>query len=389
MTAVTDFTADFIPGARIKVIWVGGAGNNALNRMIKEHLQWVEFVAVNTDAQALANNLAPKKINVGINLTKWLGAWANPDNGRKAAEESVDEIKAVLYDTDMLFITCGMGWGTGTGAAPVIGQIAREMGILTIWVVTKPFGFEWNSRFNNAYEGIEKMKASVDALIVIPNDKIFNIVDKKTTFNQAFLLIDKILLLGVQGIAELITRPGLINIDFADIKTIMANSGTASLGIGYADGENRAVEAARQAIENPLLESRLSGAKKIIFAVTGGNNLTPIEVQEASKIVEEIADPDANIIWWMTIDDDYNDDEVKVTIIATGFQSEQETALTKPTQRDLLGRRIDPNTNFKASKSSSFFDRALKESEAADKPQSPVQPQEDTETPAFLRRKVR
>lgn len=386
---VHEITADFIPGARIKVIWVGGAWGNALNRMIKEHLQWVEFIAVNTDAQALANNMAGKKINIWTNLTRWLWAWANPENGRKAAEESVDEIKSVLYDTDMLFITCGMWWGTGTGAAPVIWQIAREMGILTVGVVTKPFSFEWNSRFNNAYDGIEKMKSSVDTLIVVPNDKIFTVVDKKTTFNQAFLLIDKILLLGVQGITELITKPGLINIDFADIKTIMANSGTALLGIGYADGENRAVEATRQAIDNPLLETRLTGAKKIIFAVTGGNNLTPIEVQEASKIVEEIADPDAQIIWWMTIDDDYNDDEVKVTIIATGFEADADITLTKPTQRDLLGRKIDPNSQYKTSKSSSFFDRALKESEIADKQATAPQPQEDTETPAFLRKKLR
>lgn len=387
---VHEITADFIPGARIKVIGVGGAGNNALNRMIKEHLQWVEFVAVNTDAQALANNMAPKKINIWANLTRWLGAWANPENGRKAAEESVDEIKSVLYDTDMLFITCGMGGGTGTGAAPVIGQIAREMGILTVGVVTKPFGFEWNSRFSNAYDGIEKMKSSVDTLIVIPNDKIFTIVDKKTTFNQAFLLIDKILLLGVQWITELITKPGLINIDFADIKTIMANSGTALLGIGYADGENRAVEATRQAIDNPLLETRLTGAKKIIFAVTWGGNLTPIEVQEASKIVEEIADPDAQIIRWMTIDEDYNDDEVKVTIIATGFEADADTSIVKPTQRDLLGRKIDPSAQYKTSKSSSFFDRALKESENVDRNPTPAaQPQEDTETPAFLRRKMR
>lgn len=293
-----------------------------------EGLDGVEFIAVNTDAQALAKSLAHKKINIGLNLTKGLGAGANPDIGRKSAEESVQEVKDVLDDADMIFITAGMGGGTGTGAAPVIAQIAKEMGILTVGVVTKPFSFEGKRRFQQAVEGLEKMKQTVDTLIVIPNDRIFNIIDKKTTFKQAFSMIDKILYLGVQGIADLIVKPGDINIDFADIKMIMSGSGTALLGIGYGTGENRAVDAARRAIDNPLLESSLEGAKNIIFAVTGGDDLTPIEVQEASRVVEDIADPEAMIVWGMTFDASY-EGEVKVTIIATGFPDALQQSMIK------------------------------------------------------------
>ena len=374
---------EFIPGARIVVIGVGGAGTNAVNRMVHEKLTGVQFIAVNTDAQSLANSLAEKKINIGVNSTRGLGAGANYETGRKAAEESIEEIKEVLRDVDMLFITAGMWGGTGTGAAPVIGQIAREMGILTIGVVTKPFSFEGTRRFQNAVDGTERMKSAVDTLIVIPNDKIFNIVDKKTTFNQAFLLIDKILMLGVQWISDLITKHSLINIDFADIKAIMKDSGTALLGIGYGEGENRAVEASRKAIENPLMESRLTWAKSIIFSVTWSANLTPVEVQEAAKIVEEIADPDSNIIRWMTIDDDYDDNEVKVTIIATGFQWEAQESPMKRKGRDLLDRPVGRSGE-------GFVDRVLRET-GGEKPTvtSPFASRSldtDSEKPAFMRR---
>lgn len=338
--AIQDFTPDFVPGARIKVFGVWWWWSNTITRMVQDKLEGVEFVAVNTDAQALANSPAAQKLHIGVNVTRWLWAGANPENGRKAAEESAEDIKRMLAGTDMLFITAGMWWGTGTWAAPVIWQIAKEMGILTVAVVTRPFSFEWNSRFSNANEGIEKLKASVDTLIVIPNDKIFNIVDKKTTFNQAFLMIDKILRLGVQGITDLIIKPGLINIDFADVKVILSNSGNALLGIGYGEGENRAVEAARKAIDNPLMENRLTGAKNIIFAVTGGNSVTPMEVREAAAIVEEIADPDARIIRWMTIDEDYTDDEIKITIIATGFAGESLDGPVKSAARDRTGRKV-------------------------------------------------
>ncbi len=375
--AIKEVKPDFIPWARIKVIWVGWGGCNTINRMIQEGLEWVDFIAVNTDAQALENNLAPTKINIWLNLTRWLGAGANPEVGRKAAEENLDEIKKHLEDTDMVFITAGMGGGTWTWAAPVIAQLAKEMGILTVGVVTKPFSFEGKRRLENAIEWLEKLKESVDTLIVIPNDRIFNIIDKKTTFKQAFQMIDRILHLGVQGISDLIIKPGLINIDFADISVIMKDSGTALLGIGYGEWENRTVEATRQAIENPLLEAKLEGAKNIIFAVTGGEDLTPTEVQEAASIIENIAAEDANIIWWMSIDDNY-DGDVKVTIIATGFP--------EITQNEIL--KGSKNTNpFKtqSSKGNDFVTKALNK----EKNTPEEQPLENPDVPAFLRRKLK
>lgn len=326
--AFQEVTPELLPGAKIKVFGIGGAWCNTINRMVKEWLDGVEFVAVNTDAQVLASSLAHRTINIGLNITKGLGAGANPDTGRKAAEESLEAIKTELMDTDMVFLTAGMGGGTGTWAAPIIGQLARSMGILTVGVVTKPFSFEWKRRFEHALDWLTKMRESVDTLIVIPNDKIFNIIDKKTTFKQAFSMIDKILYLGVQGISDLIIRPGDINIDFADIRMIMQSTWTALLGIWYGQGEDRAIDAARRAIDNPLLEASLEGAKNIIFAVTGGDDLTPIEVQEAARVVEEIADPDAMIVWWMTFDESY-EGEVKVSIIATGFPEQIQDTMIK------------------------------------------------------------
>ncbi len=376
-----EINPEFIPGAKIKVLGVGGCGNKALNRMISEGLEGVGFVAINTDAQDLATNLAEKKINIGLNLTKGLGAWANPEIGRKAAEESETEIKAMLQDTDMVFITCGMWGGTGTGAAPVIANIARGMGILTVGIITKPFSFEGNRRTGNAEEGVKKIKEAVDTLIVIPNDKIFNVIDKKTSFKQAFTMIDKILFLGVQGISDLIIKPGDINIDFADVKAVMTNSGNALLGIGYGAGEKRAVEAARKAIENPLLEENLDGAKSIIFAVSGGHDLTPAEVREAAAVVEEIIDPDVNFFWWMTLDDSM-EDEVKVTIIATGFEEQSKEAILKQPQRDILGR---PTARRE---SENFIMRGIKKDIPAQEAVVEETPAEDLETPAFIRRSL-
>lgn len=383
---VQEFNPEFTPGARIKVIGVGGAGSNSVQRMVKEGLDGVEFVVVNTDAQSLANNLAHKKVNIGLNLTKGLGAGANPETGRKAAEENVEDLRRMLEDTDMVFLTAGMGGGTGTGAAPVIAQLAKEMDILTVAVVTKPFSFEGKRRFQYALEGLERMKSAVDTLIVIPNDKIFNIIDKKTTFKQAFSMIDKILYLGVQGISDLITKPGDINIDFADIKMIMEGTGTALLGIGYAEGENRAVDAARRAIDNPLLEANLEGAKNIIFAVTGGDDTTPLEVQEAARVVEEIADPDAMIVWGMTFDESY-DGEVKVSIIATGFpDSVQDTMIKNVGIRQGALNRLGAKRTQSAQ---SYVNKAMNE-EAKNTPEQTEEPQEerDFETPAFLRKKL-
>lgn len=377
---IQEVRPEFIPGAKIKVIGCGGAGNKALNRMITEGLEGVEFLAVNTDAQDLATNLSTKKINIGLNITKGLGAGAEPEVGRKAAEESSDEIKASLHDTDMVFITCGLGGGTGTGSAPVIAEIARSMGILTVGIVTKPFSFEGNKRSTNAEEGLKKIKASVDTLIVIPNDKIYNIVDKKTTFKQAFTMIDKVLFLGVQGISDLIIKPGDINIDFADIKKVMKDSGNALLGIGYGAGEKRAIDAARKAIENPLLETNLDGANKVIIAFTGNHDLTPIEVQEAVSIVEEILDPNAEIIWGMTFDESF-EDEVKVTVIATGFEEQSNENIIKKPNRDILGRKVRGSENF--------VTRGLQTDHNLVEQLAQVEEtEEDLETPAFIRKRL-
>ena len=378
--SIQEIIPEFIPWTRIKVVWVGWAGCNTINRMIQEWLEWVDFISVNTDAQALENNLAQIKINIWLNLTKWLGAWANPEIGRKAAEENVDEIKRNLEWTDMIFITAGMWWWTWTGAAPVIAQLTKEMWILTVGVVTKPFSFEWKKRFENAIEWLEKLKESVDTLIVIPNDRIFNIIDKKTTFKQAFQMIDKILHLWVQGISDLVIKPWLINIDFADISVIMKESWTALLGIWYGEWENRTVEATRQAIENPLLEAKLEWAKNIIFAVTWGEDLTPTEVQEAAGIIENIAAEDANIIWWMSIDENY-DGDVKVTIIATWFPQNTQSEIIKWSSKTNI---FKPTS---VSKWSDFVSRTVKTQQSTSVIEQKTE--ENADIPAFLRRKTK
>jgi len=380
---IQEVNPEFIPGAKIKVVWVGWAGNKALNRMISEGLEGVSFIAVNTDAQDLANNLAEYKINIWLNLTKWLWAGANPEIGRKSAEENEAEIKTALQDTDMVFITGGMWGGTGTGAGPVIAQIAKEMWILVVGIITKPFSFEGRKRMDNAEIGLEKMKESVDTLIVVPNDKIFTVIDKKTTFKQAFTMIDKILFLWVQWISDLIIKPGDINIDFADIKVVMENSGNALLGIWYWAGENRAVDAARKAIENPLLETNLDGAKSIIFAVAGGHDLTPVEVQEAASVIEEIIDEDVTMIWGMTFDESY-EDEVKVTIIATGFEEQSANEILKKPSRDILWRKIRKNN------AEDFISRWTKDNPQTTKEEENTSEfeTEDLETPAFIRKRL-
>jgi len=377
--AIKEIIPEFIPWARIKVIWAGWAWWNTINRMIQEGIEWVEFISVNTDAQALENNLSPKKINIWLNLTRWLGAGANFEIWRKAAEESIDEIKRELNDTDMLFITAWMWGGTWTWATPVIAQSAKEMWILTVWVVTKPFSFEWRKRLENAIEWLTKLKESVDTLIVIPNDKIFNIIDKKTTFKQAFSMIDRILYLWVKGISDLIIKPGLINIDFADISVIMKNSGTALLGIWYGEWENRTINATRQAIENPLLEAKLEWAKNIIFAVTWWEDLTPTEVQESASIIENIADNNANIIWWMSIDENY-DEEVKVTIIATGFEETAQDNIIK------WGNKNQNNVfNSNKNKWNDFVSRTINYSNK----QEEEKKEDMSDMPAFLRKKTK
>lgn len=302
----------------IKVIGVGGGGGNAVNRMIAQGLKGVEFVVLNTDAQALNRSQADNRVQLGAKLTRGLGAGANPEVGEKAAEESRDEIAALIKGTDMLFVTAGMGGGTGTGAAPVVAKIAKEEGILTVGVVTKPFLFEGKKRSKQAEEGIAKLKESVDALIAIPNEKLLQIVDKNTSISAAFLMADEVLMQGVQGITDLVKAPGEVNLDFADVETVMRNGGEALMGIGRATGERRAIQAAQAAISSPMLEMAIDGARQVLFNITGGTSLTLMEVNEAANLITEAADPEANVIFGTAIDENL-DDEVRITVIATGF----------------------------------------------------------------------
>jgi cell division protein FtsZ len=304
--------------ALIKVIGIGGGGSNAVNRMIRAEMMGVEFIAVNTDAQALLQSDAPHKIRIGDKLTRGLGAGADPGVGQRAAEEDSEKIYEALKDADMIFITAGMGGGTGSGAAPVIAEIAKDLGALTVGVITKPFSFEGVRRKLVAEQYSEGLKEKVDTLITIPNDRLREVVDKKTSILDAFRVVDDVLRQGVQGISDLITVPGLINLDFADVKTIMRDAGSSMMGIGTATGENRAVEAARAAVMSPLLEVNIQGARGILFNVTGGSDLGLFEVNEAAEVIKEAADPEANIIFGTVIDDRMRD-EVKVTVIATGF----------------------------------------------------------------------
>lgn len=305
--------------AKIKVLGVGGGGGNALNSMITvEKIKGVEFVAVNTDAQALLTNQAPTKVQIGQNLTKGLGSGADPDIGRHAGEESREQIKELLFDTDMVFITAGMGGGTGSGASPIVAEVAKEAGALTVAVVTKPFAFEGTRRMVVAEEAIEDLKERVDTLIVIPNQRLLDVIDKKMSLLEAFKVADSVCSQGVQGIADLITTPGLINVDFADVRTIMTDAGSALMGIGEGVGENRATTAARLAIASPLLETSIEGAKGILFNIIGGTDMSMTEVNEAASIISQAADPDANIIFGATIDETMAD-QIKISVIGTGF----------------------------------------------------------------------
>jgi cell division protein FtsZ len=306
--------------AQIKVIGVGGGGSNAVNRMIEQGIRGVEFISINTDAQALMLANAPQRLRIGDKLTKGLGAGGSPEIGEKAAGESAEEIKGLMKGTDMVFVTCGMGGGTGTGAAPVIARVAKESGALTIGVVTKPFTFEGARRRRLADDGIKRLKESVDTLIVIPNDRLLQVVDKKASIQQAFLVADDVLRQGIQGISELITIPGLINLDFADVRTVMNEGGSALMAIGQASGDNRAQQAAEQAIHSALLDVSIEGAQGILFNVTGGPDLSLYEVNEAAEIIRRTADPDANIIFGAVVDPNVKD-TIRITVIATGFDA--------------------------------------------------------------------
>ena len=323
--------------AKIKVIGVGGGGGNAISSMIDSGLVGgVEFIATNTDAQVLLNNKAPTKLQIGEKLTKGLGVGGDPEIGRQAAEESMEKIKELLIDSDMVFVTAGMGGGTGTGASPIIAQLAKEAGALTVGVVTKPFAFEGTRRMVAAEDGIERLRESTDTLIVIPNQRLMDVIDRKMTLLEAFKVVDSVLGQGVGGIADIITTPGLVNVDFADVKTIMKDAGSALLGIGTGVGENRAQMAARAAVSSPLLDISIEGARGVLFNIAGGNDLTMFEVDEAARIISSAADPDANVIFGAVIKPDLTD-QVRITVIATGFDetrsrlaSMSQTSVQKP-----------------------------------------------------------
>ena len=332
---------DALPGAVIRVLGTGGGGTNAIARMIGAKVQGVEFIAVNTDIQALYHNPAAKKITIGRGTTRGLGAGANPEMGKRAAEESMEEIKKELEGTDMLFITAGLGGGTGTGSAPIIAELARSMGILTVGVVTKPFSFEGLKRRKNTDEALEALKGKVDTLITIPNDKILSLIDKTTPLTEAFEVVDEVLQHAIEGISSLITQHGLINVDFADVKAIMQDAGTALMGIGYGTGDSRAAEAARAAIDSPLLELSINGARGILFNITGGNDMSMFEVDEAARIITETASPEANIIFGAVIDENYTG-QIKCTVVATGFDAEplaQPQTFQTPAQRYLTNKQ--------------------------------------------------
>lgn len=366
------------PAAKIIVVWVGGGGGNAVNRMIETGLEGVEFISLNTDAQALYRSLANKKVNIGKIITGGLGAGSIPDTGKKAAEESREEIKNMLTWADMVFITCGLGGGTGTGAAPVIAEIAKEIGALTVWVVTKPFSFEGQNRMGKCLDGFDALKEKVDTLITIPNDRILSIIDKKTPLLDAFSIVDEVLNQWVQGISDLITQPGLINVDFADVRSVMRNAGSALMGIGYGSGENRAVDAARAAIDSPLLELSIAGAKGLLFNITGGTDLSMFEVDEAAKIITESVDADANIIFGATINADYTG-EIKITVVATGFDDASNKKFTETKSTSSVTDTF---------KSNPFGKRAVSDSRIVSTQSGPSKSSDDDlDVPTFLRKK--
>jgi cell division protein FtsZ len=360
------------PVATIKVIGCGGAGQNTINRMIESGLSGVDFISINTDNQALFNSLAPTKLAIGPTVTRGLGAGGDPEKGKKAAEESIEDIRRILAGADMVFVTCGLGGGTGSGSAPVVAEVAKDMGVLVIGVVTKPFVFEGQRRNNQALEAYDVLKSKVDTLITIPNDRILTIIDKKTPLLDAFRIVDEVLTNGVQGISDLITQPGLINVDFADVKSIMKDAGSALMGIGYGRGESRATDAARAAIESPLLELSIMGARGLVFNITGGHDLSMFEVDEAARVITGACDQDANIIFGATVDPSFEEGEIKITVVATGFDESQVTVRST-------------NTNTAAprpsSGGSSFGRRVLGSAPAS----SDEKPTDDLDIPAFLR----
>ena len=382
--------------AKIKVIGVGGSGGNVVNRMIQSKIKGVEFAVVNTDVQALHHSFAPVKLHIGRAITRGLGAGMDPEVGRRSAEENQNEIRDLLKGADMVFITCGLGGGTGSGAAPIVAELAKEAGALTVAVVTKPFTFEGAQRRDIGERAYNELAQNVDTVISIPNDRILQIIDKKTSLLDAFTIVDDVLRQGVQGISELITVPGLINVDFADVKAIMSNQGSALMGIGRASGENRAVEAAKAAISSPLLEVSVDGARGILFTVTGGVNMGMHEVSEAAKIITASADPSAKIIFGAILNESMKD-EIKVTVIATGFEDVKEMNKA-PSSTVIAAGTFSPSSFVKAKAAPPapvVEPKAKPPQFEAEKPAQPVVKQrpkpednEDLEIPAFIRKKM-
>ncbi len=401
--------------ARIRVVGVGGSGNNAVNYMVNSKVKGVEFIAINSDSQDLHHSLAKKKIHVGKNLTRGLGAGGNPDMGRRAAEETREEIANAIKGSDMIFVTGGMGGGTGTGAAPIVAKIARDSGALTVGVVTKPFLFEGQERMRLAMQGIEELKKEVDAIIIIPNDRLLAIVDKEVTVRGAFEQCDNVLKQAVEGISDLITMPGIINVDFADIRSVMENAGSALMGVGVSSGEKRAEEAAKLAINSPLLEVSITGAKGVLFAIAGGDDLGMLEIQDAARVITESIDSHAKVIFGAIKDDKLKKNEIKVTVIATGFPEETVTgqrthiARRAPMQAEADSEIEEAEPTMRGKIFNSLPTRKVEETrvaEAASQPTPnaihsdipkrdprPVDPTEETEdeddwgaVPAFLRR---
>jgi len=380
--------------AKIKVIGVGGSGGSAINRMVTSKIRGVEFVAINTDAQALHHNEAAIKVHIGKDTTRGLGAGMDPDLGRRAAEENQEELEKIVHDADMVFITCGLGGGTGTGASPILADIAKKAGALTVAVITKPFTFEGAQRKYIADQGLEELIERVDTIITIPNDRLLQIIDKKTSLIDAFAVVDEVLKQGVQGISEIITVPGLINVDFADVKSIMNEAGSALMGIGKGSGESRAVEAAKAAINSPLLELSIDGAKGILFTVSGGSDLGMYEVNEAASVITQSADPNAKIIFGAVVDEDLGD-EVKVTVIATGFTGQ--SIKRKEVDVKDVKTNIKPDIQFESKERKINEEEPMSPSRKYARPlpqmnktqeQKKNEEEEELDIPAFIRKKM-
>src|SRR3989339_314364 len=377
--------------AKIKVIGLGGSGGSAINRMIKSKLKGIEFIAVNTDAQALNNNEATHKLHIGRATTRGLGAGMDPELGAQAAEESEEEIRTIMEGADMVFLTCGLGGGTGTGSAPIVADIAKEAGALTVAVVTKPFSFEGAQRKSIAERGLDNLIDKVDTIITIPNDRLLQVIDKKTSLLDAFAIVDEVLKQGVQGISEIITIPGLVNVDFADVKAIMKEAGSALMGIGRASGESRAVEAARTPIDSPLLEISIRGAKGVLFTISGSSDLAMHEVNEAAEVITSSVDPNAKVIFGAIIDESLND-EVKITVIATGFNSARSEAEPESSRQE--DRYAYPQYKAVEDKATvvakSLFSKKPSKAEDADKVDLPpkTKQEEELDIPTFIRKKM-